>query len=97
MPLLAVFFGITITVFFRDHNPPHVHASHGSRRGRLGAAEWTAQVTIRDGEVIGGHIPTRDLKLVRVWLRAHQEELNEAWQVARRGETPARIEPLRVR
>ena len=93
MPELSRFFGIIISVFFEEHDPPHIHASHGSRR----RPEWVAQIAIRNGEVLAGYVPVRDLRLVRRWIRLHPEELLEAWDVAQAGGTPKKIKPLRVR
>ena len=97
MPELAVFFGISITIFYEDHDPPHIHASHGSKGMRFRASDWVAQITIGDGRVIGGLIPARDLKLVRTWLRLHDKALQAAWAAAKQGTPPGRIPPLRVR
>lgn len=93
MPELARFFGIVVTIFFEDHNPPHVHVSHGSRR----RPEWIAQIAIRDGRVIEGEIPSVALYLVRKWVSLHREELEGAWAAASEGRVPKKIAPLRVR
>lgn len=29
MPVVSRFFGIVISLNYRDHNPPHFHASYG--------------------------------------------------------------------
>ncbi|MDQ2786112.1 MAG: DUF4160 domain-containing protein, partial [Chloroflexota bacterium] len=29
MPVIAVFDGITITMYYKDHPPPHFHARYG--------------------------------------------------------------------
>lgn len=93
MPELARFLGILISVFYGDHDPPHIHASHGDRRH----TEWAARITL-DGHVLdGGYIPTRDLKLVRRWIRLHRDELKEACDLARQNIKPGKVQPLRVR
>jgi hypothetical protein len=65
MPELSRFFGIIITMYWRDHNPPHFHASYGSDE---------ALITM-DGEVYSGSLPRRALSLVREWLAMHRQEL----------------------
>jgi hypothetical protein len=45
MPIIAVFNGIIIQMFFEDHGPPHVHAIYSGAK---------ALVQISDGEIIRG-------------------------------------------
>ena len=45
MPRISSFFGVVITMYFRDHNPPHFHAAYG---------EHSAKVEIATGEIIEG-------------------------------------------
>jgi hypothetical protein len=42
VPELSRFLGIVITMYYRDHGPPHFHASYG---------EFDVEVTIEDGLV----------------------------------------------
>ena len=42
MPELSRFLGIVITMFYRDHSPPHFHASYG---------EFDIEIAIEDGVV----------------------------------------------
>lgn len=56
MPIIAVFDGIIIQMFFEDHNPPHIHAIYfGSK----------ALVRISDGAIIRGTLPKPQAKLVK--------------------------------
>lgn len=73
MPTIAVFYGITIQMFFKDHNPPHFHARYGGS---------VALVSIETGEIIAGDIPTTARRLVKDWALAHQAELRDNWQRA---------------
>ena len=75
MPELSRFYGIIITIYYRDHSPPHIHATHG----KLSDPEWTAEVAFRDGRILEGYVPRPSLKKVREWLRLHQAELEVAW------------------
>lgn len=55
MPVFDIFDGIVISVFSRDHLPPHCHAKY---------AEYEALIDIRTLAVIAGHLPPRQLKKV---------------------------------
>jgi hypothetical protein len=50
MPIIAVFNGIIIQMFFEDHGPPHVHAIYSGAK---------ALVRISDGEIIRGMLPRK--------------------------------------
>lgn len=84
MPELSRFFGIIITMYWRDHNPPHFHASYGNDE---------ALITM-DGEVYSGSLPRRALSLVREWLAIHRQELLDNWENAQKREPMKSIEPL---
>jgi hypothetical protein len=84
MPELSRFFGIIITMYWRDHNPPHFHASYGN---------YEALITM-NGEVYSGSLPRRALSLVREWLAIHRQELLDNWENAQKREPMKSIEPL---
>ena len=84
MPELCRFRGITIYVNFRDHNPPHFHASHGEHE----------IVIYLNTFVLKGYMRSRQRRLVLEWAMLHQDELRVAWDRAQRGQSPGRIEPL---
>jgi hypothetical protein len=86
MPVLSIFYGIVITIYWFDHAPPHVHARY---------AQHEVQIDIRLAAVLNGSLPPRALAMVLEWTRAHQAELLEAWDAASAGQTPARIAPLK--
>ena len=86
MPVLSIFYGIVITIYWYDHPLPHVHARYG---------EHEAQIDIVTGLVLAGSLPRRARSMVRRWTLAHQSELQAAWADASVGVTPARIGPLR--
>ncbi len=44
MPEICRFFGIIITMYYKDHHPPHFHATYG---------EYDVTVGILDGVVSG--------------------------------------------
>ncbi len=70
MPTIAQFYGIIITMYWRDHAPPHFHAAYGGVK---------ALVRIEDGEVIAGHLPPTARGIVREWALARQAELRQNW------------------
>lgn len=61
MPVISRFFGITIIMYWNDHNPPHIHAKYG---------EYSAIISI-DGELLDGKFPSRGLTLVLEWIGGH--------------------------
>ena len=84
MPVISRFFGIAIAILYRDHEPPHFHASY---------AEFEITVGISSGAVTG-RFPRRALALVLEWRDLHQEQLMSNWHRARRGEPLVSISPL---
>jgi len=84
MPEISSFYGIVITMLFKDHNPPHFHVKYG---------EYRAQITIKDG-IVQGALPRRALNLVFDWLDIHRDELLENWNRIENKENLQKIEPL---
>ena len=78
------FLGIVVSIYYRDHEPPHFHVKYG---------EYEAIVHIGDGRM-EGRFPGRATRLVMEWYGMHREELMENWSLARRRETLKKIEPL---
>ena len=85
MPELCRFYGISIRVNFRDHNPPHFHALYG---------EHEAVIDINHGVMVEGRLPPRARRLVEEWTSLHQNELMTAWNRAQRSEPLGKIAPL---
>ena len=71
MPIISLFFGIVIRMYFDDHPPPHFHASYQG---------FEAFVRIEDGEVIHGSMPKKAARIVRQWALDHKAELMANWQ-----------------
>ena len=84
MPRISVFYGITIFMFFGDHNPPHFHARYAGRRARVAL----------DGSVLDGDLPQRAKRLIREWASLHETELEACWERAVRHQQPGTIDPL---
>ena len=85
MPEICRFYGIIITMFADDHNPPHFHVRYG---------DYEAIVTIDKG-VVKGEMPRSALKQVFRWMELNKEELAANWQRLQQGEEPEKIEPLK--
>jgi hypothetical protein len=67
VPVISVFFGIIIRMFYREHGVPHFHAEHQGEQ-----ATFTF-----DGEVLAGAIRSRTaLRLIKEWAAAHHPELD---------------------
>jgi len=44
MPRICEFFGIVVSMFYGDHNPPHFHAVYGEHEAMVGSGGfplWT--------------------------------------------------------
>ena len=73
MPVLSRFYGITIRMYFlqKEHNPPHIHAIYG---------DDVAAITIADGKVLEGALPSKALEMVREWVSLYEQELLAIWE-----------------
>ncbi|WP_133510217.1 DUF4160 domain-containing protein [Candidatus Thiosymbion oneisti] len=85
MPEISRFYGIIISIFYDEHNPPHFHARYGKNK---------TAIDIRTLEVLEGKIPPRALKMVKEWASRHQQELMRAWKLAQGNKPPEKISPL---
>jgi hypothetical protein len=85
VPRVSAFYGIVIRMYYREHQPPHFHATY---------SEHEAQIAISTLEPIIGMLPARALRLVRQWGSLHQAELEDNWEKARAGVPLDTIEPL---
>jgi hypothetical protein len=89
MPAISMFYGILITIFFRDnaqHKLPHIHARYQG---------YKASLSINDGAVLDGELPPKQLRMVIVWMDIHREELLADWELAVNGDEPFKIDPLK--
>ncbi len=71
MPVISLFFGIVIRMYFDDHPPPHFHASYQG---------FEAFVRIADGEIMQRSLPRKAARIVRQRALDHQAELMINWQ-----------------
>jgi len=84
VPVISRFFGIIVTINFRDHEPPHFHAWYSGAEGT---------VNIETGEV-AGELPKRAVALLLEWWHLHRNELVDNWRRARARQPLTAIDPL---
>ncbi len=85
MPEISLFYGIRVTMYYDDHNPPHFHAEYNGNK---------ALIEIDKARVIKGALPSRQLKLILAWCVLHQDELMQNWELSKDGKPLNRINPL---
>jgi hypothetical protein len=89
MPVISMFYGIIIQMYFfdsRQHHVPHFHAKY---------QDSSAVIAVESGEVLEGALPPGKMKLVAAWLEIHRDDLMADWRLAVEGEQVFQIEPLR--
>lgn len=85
MPVISIFFGIVIRMFYREHGVPHFHAEYQGQQ-----ATFTF-----DGELLAGTMRSRTaMRLLKEWAIAHRMELEANWTKVKAGEPLDRIAPL---
>lgn len=85
MPEISRFLGIIITMYYKDHNPPHFHVRYNN---------FKASVGIEDLVVLQGKLPPKVLGLVVEWASIHKGELLEDWKLAKAFQALRPIKPL---
>lgn len=88
MPIISMFYGVVVYMYFYDvqrHHTPHFHVEY---------AEFTAVIAIENSDVLEGDLPRNKMKLVQAWLEIHREEIMADWSLAVRGLPVQKIKPL---
>ena len=85
MPEISRFFGIIISMYYDEHNPPHFHARYGN--------DYVV-IEISSLRIIEGKFSPRALGLVMEWASQRQEELMHNWEAARKNQSLSKINPL---
>ena len=85
MPVLSMFYGVIISMFYKDHNPPHIHIQY---------AEYNAIVDF-NGNILEGELPVKQRKLIEAWIVLHQDELYANWQLEKDKQNLFKIDPLK--
>ncbi|MFH0797566.1 MAG: DUF4160 domain-containing protein [Candidatus Omnitrophota bacterium] len=86
MPTIAEFYGIIIRMYYDEEPPPHFHAVYG---------DFEMRISLDNLNVIDGHLPVRQERLVLEWAKIHQKELKEEWQRIEKRQPLFKIEPLK--
>jgi hypothetical protein len=89
MATISMFYGIIISMFFRDnrqHHLPHIHAKY---------QDASAVFTIPDGKLLEGSLAPVQTKLIQAWIAIHADELLADWELAIDGKSIYRIDPLK--
>ncbi|HTY24518.1 MAG TPA: DUF4160 domain-containing protein [Desulfomonilaceae bacterium] len=85
MPVLSIFFGVIIRMYYEEHSPPHFHAEF---QGKQAVFDFK-------GNILKGDLESRTAtRLVREWVDLHASELTEDWDLARHGKELKKIAPL---
>jgi len=85
MPIISVFFGIVVRMYYKEHEPAHFHAEHQSQQGKF---DFSGDMTV--GNIQSGTA----LRLIREWALLHQAELEANWDQMKAGRPLNRIAPL---
>ena len=89
MAILSMFYGIVVSIFFRDnrqHKLPHIHVKY---------QDDNAIFSIPDAELIEGEMKRPQIRLVQAWITLHADELMANWEMAVDGKSVYKIEPLK--
>lgn len=86
MPEVSRFYGISIALYYNEHNPPHFHAKYG---------EFVAEIDISTLQILRGELPNRAKSLVLEWADEHRAELMKDWELARQKLLLKDIDPLK--
>jgi len=85
VPIIAVFFGIVIRMFYKEHEPAHFHAEHQGQNAKFDFSGKMSAGTIRSKTA---------LRLIRDWAILHRAELETNWANMKAGKPLDRIPPL---
>ncbi|MBU1754589.1 DUF4160 domain-containing protein [bacterium] len=89
MAVIAMFYGIIISLYFFDnqkHKTPHIHVKY---------QEQEAIFSIPDGDMVEGELRTNKIRLVQAWIEIHKEDLMADWELAVNGQEIFKIDPLK--
>lgn len=85
IPEISRFYGIIITMYYDEHNPPHFHATYNGIETIF---------DINEGAFTKGMLPNKQARLVLAWYELHKEELIENWNKLQSGSGYNKISPL---
>src|SRR5262245_51836036 len=82
MPTIAYFLGIAVSMYYRDHIPPHTHVEYQG---------FEALVAIDDARILRGRLPPTVMLIIRQWVTLRREALTANWLRAREHQALERI------
>lgn len=85
MPKLCTFLGISIYMYFDEHNPPHFHAEYTGQEGIF---------YINPLKYTKGNLSPRIIGLVMEWATIHKNELLDNWNILKENGKCKKISPL---
>lgn len=71
MPTVALIGGVKIEIFFRDHAPPHAHAT---------SAEHEVLIVIEDASIYEGSLPRKQLRTAVEYVQNNRTNLLNIWE-----------------
>ena len=89
MPAISMFYGLIVMMYYLDnkqHKLPHIHVKYQGQE---------VVVSIPDGNILEGSIPSNKMKLLQAWIEIHSDELMADWELASAGQALFTIEPLK--
>lgn len=89
MPIISQFYGIVISMHFRENVGKH-HLAHMHIRYN----EYKAVYDF-DANLIEGKMPVKQRKLIEAWIVIHHEELESLWKLIQEENKIFRIPPLK--
>jgi len=84
MPEISRFYGISIYMFYKEHNPPHIHVEYQGYKGKI---------EIKSGRVIG-KLPMKVQSLVKEWIEKNIREITFNWNQSVEKKQLLKIKPL---
>jgi hypothetical protein len=89
MPVVSMFYGIIVSMYYQDNkrrHRPHIHVAYQDDEAILSIPEAT---------ILEGNFPKGRLTILRAWVEIHQDELLANWELAKKGQQIYRIPPLK--
>ena len=87
MPRISKFSGLTIVLYYNDHDPPHFHV----------VGEYKTRIEIATGKYLKGDtpLPPGKEKDVLNWLSVYRNDIMKGWNDCRAEKVPSQIPSLK--